>query len=84
MIINIKNDSGEITYDTNKIKDEAKAREAAIIVSKTGTLEVIIEALSFTSQTHRSNLEKLLNDSPESQIVEEPIESETKTIETKE
>ena len=44
MIISIKNDSGETVYDTDKIKDEAKAREAAIIVSKTGTLEVIIEA----------------------------------------
>jgi|TARA_R100001463_G_C3372189_1_gene204504 hypothetical protein len=83
MIITIKNDSGETNYDTDKIESEAKAREAAIIVSKTGTLEVIIEALSFTSQTHRSNLEKLLSDSPESKIVEDSDESETKIIQEK-
>ena len=39
MIISIKNDSGETVYDTDKIKDEAKAREAAIIFSKTGTYQ---------------------------------------------
>ena len=83
MIISIKNDSGETVYDTDKIKDEAKAREAAIIVSKTGTLEVIIDALSFTSQTHRSNLEKLLNDSPEAEVVEDSDKSETKIIQEK-
>jgi hypothetical protein len=68
MIITIKNDSGESVYDTDKIEDEARAKEARVIISKTSTLEVIIEALSFTSQTHRNNLEKLLNDSPESLI----------------
>ena len=68
MIITIKNDSGESVYDTDKIEDEARAKEAQVIISKTSTLEVIIEALSFTSQTHRNNLEKLLNDSPESFI----------------
>ena len=83
MIISIKNDSGETVYDTDKIKSEPKAREAAIIVSKTGTLEVIIEALSFTSQTHRANLEKLLKDCPEAEVVEESDESETKIIQEK-
>ena len=44
---------------------------------------MIIEALSFTSQTHRSNLEKLLNDSPEAEVVEDSDKSETKIIQEK-
>ena len=76
MIITIKNDSGESVYDTDKIEDEARAKEAQVIISKTSTLEVIIEALSFTSQTHRNNLEKLLNDSPESLIEPDKEEEE--------
>tara|TARA_R100000231_G_scaffold87254_1_gene66214 strand:+ start:1980 stop:2237 length:258 start_codon:yes stop_codon:yes gene_type:complete len=83
MIITIKNDSGESVYDTDKIKNEALAREAAVIISKTGTLEVMIEALSFTSQTHRNNLEKLLADAPESLVEDAPdesVEAETKEV----
>tara|TARA_A200000159_G_scaffold164774_1_gene196179 strand:+ start:1034 stop:1291 length:258 start_codon:yes stop_codon:yes gene_type:complete len=83
MIITIKNDSGESVYDTDKIKNEALAREAAVIISKTGTLEVMIEALSFTSQTHRNNLEKLLADAPESLVEDTPdesVEAETKEV----
>ena len=76
MIITIKNDSGESVYDTDKIEDEARAKEAQVIISKTSTLEVIIEAVSFTSQTHRNNLEKLLNDSPESLIEPDKEEEE--------
>ena len=83
MIITIKNDSGESVYDTDKIKNEALAREAAVIISKTGTLEVMIEALSFTSQTQRNNLEKLLADAPESLVEDTPdesVEAETKEV----
>ena len=41
------------------------------MISKTSTLEVVIEALTFASATHRHQLEKLLNDSPESLITED-------------
>ena len=40
MIITIKNDSGEKSYDTSKIEDNDKSREASIIISKTTTLDV--------------------------------------------
>ena len=76
MIITIKNDKGETTYDVNNIKDEAKQGEARVIVQKVGTLEVITEALSFTTATHRANLEKLLGDSEEAKIIPEEAEEE--------
>ena len=60
MIITVKKDDGEIVYDVNKIKDEGKQNEARVIISKVGSLEVILEALTFASATHRANLEKLL------------------------
>jgi|TARA_R110000803_G_scaffold197237_2_gene260720 hypothetical protein len=77
MIITIKNDSGEKSYDTSKIEDNDKSREASIIISKTTTLEVLLEALNFTSQTHRSNLEKLLGDCPESEVTETDVEEDS-------
>ena len=78
MIITIKNEEGEISYDVNNIKDEGKQGEARVIIQKVGTLEVITEALSFTIATHRANLEKLLSDSEEAKII--PEESEEKDI----
>ena len=69
MIITIKNEEGEISYDVNNIKDEGKQGEARVIIQKVGTLEVITEALSFTIATHRANLEKLLSDSEEAKII---------------
>ena len=78
MIISIKNEEGETSYDVNNIEDEGKQNEARVIIQKVGTLEVITEALSFTVATHRANLEKLLGDSDEAKIV--PEESETKEI----
>ena len=78
MIITIKNDKGEATYDVNNIKDEAKQGEARVIVQKVGTLEVIIEALSFTTATHRANLEKLLGDSEEAIVETEEVSEDTK------
>ena len=78
MIITIKNDKGETTYDVNNIKDEAKQGEARVIVQKVGTLEVIIEALSFTTATHRVNLEKLLGDSEEAIVETEEVSEDTK------
>ena len=43
MIINIKNDNGEVQYDVNKIADEDKKRGATVTISKVGSLETIIE-----------------------------------------
>ena len=51
MIINIKNDNGEVQYDVNKIADEDKKRGATVTISKVGSLETIIEALQFASST---------------------------------
>ena len=76
MIITIKNEEGEISYDVNNIKDEGKQGEARVIIQKVGTLEVITEALSFTTATHRANLEKLLGDSEEAKIIPEEAEEE--------
>ena len=71
MIITIKNDSGDVLYDTDKIGDKSRQKEAQIMISKTSTLEVVIEALTFASATHRHQLEKLLNDSAESLITQD-------------
>tara|TARA_Y100000766_G_C18799746_1_gene552420 strand:+ start:751 stop:990 length:240 start_codon:yes stop_codon:yes gene_type:complete len=78
MIITIKNDKGETAYDVNNIKDEAKQGEARVIIQKVGTLEVITEALSFTTATHRANLEKLLGDSEEAIVETEEVSEDTK------
>ena len=82
MIITVKKDDGELVYDVNKIEDEGKQNEARVIISKVGSLEVILEALTFASATHRANLEKLLDECDEAkveEIVEAEEVSETKT-----
>ena len=76
MIITVKKDDGEVIYDVTKITDEAKQGEARVIISKVGNLDTVTEALSFASATHRANLERLLEDSPES-----IIEPETEVVE---
>jgi len=76
MIITVKKEDGEVVYDINKITDEAKQGEARVIISKVGNLDTVTEALSFASATHRANLERLLEDSPES-----IIEPETEVVE---
>ena len=75
MIITVKKDDGELVYDVNKIKDEGKQNEARVIISKVGSLEVILEALTFASATHRANLEKLLDECDEAKV-EEIVEAE--------
>ena len=75
MIITIKNDDGESVFDVSKIEDEQKRKGANISISKIGTLNVLVEALSFASQGHQNNLEALLKDSPEA-LVEQEDESE--------
>ena len=81
MIINIKNEEGEVQYDVNQIADEDKKRGATVTISKVGSLETIIEALQFASSTHRSNLENLLKETPEALIeLEEETSEEDESL----
>ena len=71
MIVTITNENGEVLYDISKIKDDQQQNEARIIVQKTGTLSVVIEALEFASRTHRANLDKLLEGCSEAVVEQE-------------
>jgi len=75
MVITIKNDKGESVYDVSKIEDEQRKAGASISISKIGTLNVLVEALSFASQGHQNNLEAVLKESPEA-VVEQEDEAE--------
>ena len=84
MIVTINNNDGTTTYDVSKVEDENIRTQATIIINKVGQLEVILEALNFTSTTHRANLEALLKDCPESlveveeeEVVEDIVETPT-------
>ena len=79
MIVTINNESGTTTYDVSKVKDESIRTQATVIINKVGQLEVLLEALNFTSSTHRANLEALLKDCPESLVEnkEEEVTEET-------
>ena len=68
MIVTINNESGTTTYDVSKVNDESIRTQATVMINKVGTIEVILEALNFTSSTHRANLEALLKDCPESLV----------------
>ena len=83
MIISVKKDDGDISYDVNNISDQAKQGEARVIITKVGTLETMLEAINFASATHRANLEKILESSEEAVVVKSAEEdvSETKVIE---
>ena len=83
MIISVKKDDGDISYDVNNISDQAKQGEARVIITKVGTLETMLEAINFASATHRANLEKLLESCEEALMAASPAKevSETKTIE---
>ena len=52
MVITIKKDDGEYIYSVDEIADEAKQNEARVIISKVGTLETVMEAITFASATH--------------------------------
>ena len=65
MIVSIKNDDGVTSYDVTKIEDENVRANANVIISKVSQLEVLLEALNFTSATHRGNLESLLKENPD-------------------
>jgi len=83
MVITIKKDDGEYIYSVDEIADEAKQNEARVIISKVGTLETVMEAITFASATHRANLEKILEGCDEALMVEPAKEevSEAKIIE---
>ena len=83
MIVTINNENGTTTYDVSKVNDESIRTQATVMINKVGQLEVLLEALNFTSSTHRANLEALLKDCPESlvenkeeEVVEETTNSE--------
>ena len=80
MIVTINNNDGTTTYDVSKVEDENIRTQATVMINKVGQLEVLLEALNFTSSTHRANLEALLKDCPESLVEneEEEVEEETK------
>ena len=82
MIVTINNDNGTSTYDVSKVEDENIRTQATIIINKVGQLEVILEALNFTSTTHRANLEALLKDCPESLVEVEEEEVAEDVVET--
>lgn len=79
MIVTIKTDKGTKTYDVSKVSAENLRTQATVLINKVGQLEVLLEALNFTSSTHRANLEALLQDCPESlvEVEEEEVEEET-------
>tara|TARA_R100000697_G_scaffold25972_1_gene34474 strand:+ start:16 stop:294 length:279 start_codon:yes stop_codon:yes gene_type:complete len=79
MIVTINNENGTTTYDVSKVEDENIRTQATVIINKVGQLEVLLEALNFTSSTHRANLEALLKDCPESLVEnkEEEVAEET-------
>jgi hypothetical protein len=80
MIVSIKNDDGVTSYDVTKIEDENVRANANIIISKVSQLEVLLEALNFTSATHRGNLESLLKENPDAIVeTEEEEVQDTKT-----
>ena len=83
MIVNINNENGTTTYDVSKVNAENLRTQATVLINKVGTIEVILEALNFTSSTHRANLEALLQDCPESLVEnkEEEVTEETKDSE---
>ena len=68
MIVTINKENGTTSYDVSKVNDESIRTQATVMINKVGQLEVLLEALNFTSSTHRANLEALLKDCPESLV----------------
>ena len=82
MIVTINNQNGTTTYDVSKVEDENIRTKATVMINKVGQLEVLLEALNFTSSTHRANLEALLKDCPESLVENKEEEVVKDTVET--
>ena len=78
MVITIRKDDGTVTYNTSMIEDDNNKNEANTMISKIGTLNVVVEALNFASDTHQNNLTILLQNSEEAMVEEpaEPVEEE--------
>ena len=78
MIITIRKDDGTVTYNTSMIEDDNNKNDANTMISKIGTLNVVVEALNFASDTHQNNLTILLQNSEEAMVEEpaEPVEEE--------
>jgi len=76
MIITIRNDGVETSFDINNIADEQKKQEATVLVQKVGNLQIVIEALDFASRTHRGILEDILVACDESKIEPERARDE--------
>ena len=83
MIINIKNEDGDLVYDVSKIEDEEKKAGANVSISKIGTLNVLTEALNYASQGHQANLEAILNESPEAMVESNEDEEDVDTTDSK-
>ena len=85
MIITIRKDDGTVTYDTSMIEDDSNKNNANTIISKIGTLNVMVEALNYASETHQNNLQILLQNSEEAMVdtPEEPVveEAEEEVVE---
>jgi len=80
MIITIRKDDGTVTYDTSMIEDDSNKNNANTIISKIGTLNVMVEALNYASETHQNNLQILLQNSEEA-MVDVPEEAEEEVVE---
>ena len=76
MIINVQTEEGILNYDVSKINDEKTRLNAKAIIAKVGTLDVITEALSFASATHRGSLETLLKSASEALVENEDMTNE--------
>ncbi len=82
MIVTINNENGTTSYDVSKVEDENIRTQATVMINKVGQLEVLAEALNFTSSTHRANLEALLKDCPESLVENKEEEVAEDVVET--
>tara|TARA_R100000935_G_C2834649_1_gene167351 strand:+ start:582 stop:836 length:255 start_codon:yes stop_codon:yes gene_type:complete len=82
MVVTINNDNGASSYDVSLVEDIDIKNQATVIINKVGSLEILLEALNFTSSTHRANLESLLRDCPEALVEVEEEETEILEMES--
>ena len=82
MVVTINNDNGASSYDVSLVEDIDIKNQATVIINKVGSLEILLEALNFTSSTHRANLESLLRDCPEALVEVEEEETEVLEMES--
>jgi hypothetical protein len=68
IVLNKPNEPDTFVYETTKIEDEKKQTVVNTLVSKVGTIEVLIEALSIASQVQRNSLENALQECEEAVV----------------